>query len=140
MAFAEMRICNVIDDAQGQGHRVSEDVTWSIKTNSDFFLSNTRSFIAGAIGSAFDDVDEATCYRVFPNLESNVVPENPLFGCFVEWKGRHITTNAGKLFTKIKFVRNVPPSEIKESMDPEAVNRMFPNGALDQLIAKANQN
>ena len=132
MAFVEMRVCNVLDDAEGRGHRVNDDVTWCIKTNSDFFLSEVRSFVAGSIGADFDAVDEDTVTRVFSD-------ENPLSGCFVEWTGKDVTTKTNNLFTKIKFVRNVSPTEIKESMDPALVNQMFPNGALDQLIAKANQ-
>ena len=128
LALVEMRICIVLDDGQGQGHRVSDDVTWCIKRKNDYFLSEIRAFVAGSIGAPFDSVDEDTCNRVFSD-------ENPLAGCFVEWKGTNITTKANTLFTKIKFVRNVPAAEIKQNMDEAAINHMFPNGALDQLIA-----
>lgn len=128
VALVEMRVCNVLDDAQGRGHRVGDDVTWCIKVSNLYFLSEIRSFVAGSIGADFNEVDEATCTRVFSD-------ENPLAGCFVEWKGTEKPTQAGNLFTKIQFIRNVPAAEIKQNMDPAAVARMFPNGALDQLIA-----
>ena len=128
VALVEMRICNVLDDVQGRGHRVMDDVTWCIKVSNLYFLSEIRSFVAGSIGADFNTVDEATCTRVFSD-------ENPLAGCFVEWKGVEKPTQAGGLFTKITFVRNVPAAEIKQNMDPAVVNQMFPNGALDQLIA-----
>ena len=127
-AIVEMRICRVLDDAQGRGHQVGDEVTWYCKVSNEYFLGEARMLVANSIGAPFQSIDEATCDRVFSD-------ENPLAGCFVEWKGTEVNTKAGGLFTKIKFIRNVPAVEIKGSMDPAALARMFPNGALDQLIA-----
>ena len=127
VALVEMRVCKVLDDGQGRGHRIGDDVTWCIKISNLYFLPDVRSFVAGSIGAEFDAVDEDTCNRVFSD-------ENPLSGCFVEWKGIEKLTQAGGTFTKIQFTRNIPAAEIKENMDPTAITMMFPNGALDQLI------
>jgi len=127
-AIVEMRICHVLDNAQGRGHLVGDDVTWYCKVSNEYFLGEARMLVANSVGAPFESIDEATCNRVFSD-------ENPLAGCFVEWKGSEVPTKAGGLFTKIKFIRNIPAVEIKQNMDPTVVVRMFPNGALDQLIA-----
>ena len=126
-AIVEMKICHVLDDGQGRGHRVGDEVSWYMKVSSEYFLGEARMFVANSIGADFNEIDEDTCNRVFSD-------ENPLGGCFVEWKGTEVATKAGGVFTKIKFARNVPAAEIKASMDPVAVNHLFPNGALDVLV------
>jgi hypothetical protein len=130
--IVEMRIVCVLDDAAGQGHRVGDDVSWFLKVSNLYFPSEIRGFVSGTIGAPFEQVSEQICTRVFSD-------ENPLSGAFVEWRGTQRPTQAGGLFTNIKFLRPVSAAEVKTLMPAEHIAAMYPNGALDLLIQKEQQ-
>lgn len=101
----EMQIVQALDDDEGTGHRVGEDVTHLMKASSPSFLGNVKQFVSATLGCSPDEVGKAEADRVTSD-------EQPLAGIVVEFVGREITTKAGRPFTKVTYKREVPTNEI----------------------------
>lgn len=128
-AAVEMAIVNVIDNAQGLGHRIGEEVSYYTDKSSEYFLSDIKGFIAAATGEDPDSITEEACAMVFG-------PQNPLQMTTVEWSGRDITTKTGGNYTKISFHREVPASEVMATLPPDMQANFYPQGILQQLASK----
>lgn len=105
-----------------------------LTTTNDFFLSDMKAFVVALTGYPESDVTE----EVLVMLSSD---QQPASGWLAEIECRHIIVkNSQKPFTVHKYVRMVPAAEVKAAMLSQEggeglVARLFPNGALDALIA-----
>lgn len=88
-------------------HRVGEDITHFLKTNSDSFLGNVKQFVASTLGCNPEDVGQ-------PEAERVVSEQNPMAGFIIEVKSRMIKTRAGKDFTKIHYNGRVTDEQLAE--------------------------
>lgn len=101
----EMNVVQVLDDEDGTGHRVGEDITHLLKSTQPSFLGNVKQFICATLGCSPDEVGKAEADRVTSD-------EQPLAGIVIEFVARTTTTRAGKPFTKVTYKREVPAGEI----------------------------
>lgn len=130
----EFTVIRALDNDNGQGHRLREDVCQLVKQTNDYFLSEVKSFVAGVMGIQAEDVGEDDALLVYD-------PEKqPLVGYVVEVHARNITLkDSNKDFTRVTYKREVKPQELLEGLDPEIISRYFPNGVLERLIAEQNK-
>lgn len=92
----ESRITKVLDDNNGAGHKVGEDVVQFMKVTSPSFLGNVKQFISSSLGCSPDDVGKNEADKVTSD-------EQPLAGLVVRFTARTIKTQAGKDFTKVTY-------------------------------------
>jgi hypothetical protein len=114
----EKTVIRVIDDAEGEGHRLGENISHMLMKKYDSFLSNVKTIIANIMDIPGDEVTEALCEEVF-------CPESIIGGFVVECSNRNIVTKKGTDFTAITYKREVPPQEVLETLSEEDVERFF---------------
>lgn len=136
-AAVEMTAVAVLDDDNGSGHRIGEDVSWLVMSDNDFFLSDILTFICNVMGVDPNDLDEKdrmeAAESVFESKEDKDHAQ-PLAGMVVEVKGRDVKLkNSDGMFTKVSFVRAVPALELIERLDDKTKERYFPNDVLQEL-------
>lgn len=117
----ECTCLHVYDDNDGQGHKVGESASWLITADKDSFLGNVKSFVAKTLDVSADKVTKDACVALCSEAQ-------PLAGWFVESQNRMITTQAGKLFTKVGWKGRVPDELVQRVCDPEVLARLFPEG------------
>lgn len=122
----EMTAIHIIDDDDGKGHKLGEDVTHMLMPKHDMFLPNMKGFIAGALSMAIDDITEVEAMSVCG-------ADQPLAGTVVECRNRTIITKEGRPFTVVKYVREVPASELLQALPPIDQENFFPGGALGRI-------
>lgn len=126
--FIEMVTLKILDDADGKGHRrPGIDVTHAIWQRFDSFLGNVKQFLTVVLDEDPNDID-------MEHVEMVIEDDQPLSGTVVEVKGTQILTKAGKPFTRIDYVREVPAVELAEGLDAETIERYFPGDRLQKLI------
>lgn len=130
--FIEKTHVVIIDDGNGTGHKLGETSSHCISSvggQAEYFLPTVRQFIAAVTGGNPDEIDETDC-------EAIVGDDQPFAGMVVEWAGRTINTDKvdehgnPKTFTKIKYKRAVPASELLQLLDERQVDAFFPGGVL----------
>lgn len=126
----EKTVIYVIDNADGRGHRVGEQVTHMLMQKHDPFLPNMKAFIAAACSMASEQITEANAMEVCG-------PSQPLTGTVVEVSNRQIQTRNNQPFTAINYKREVPPAELIQMLPPQDQELYFPNGALQVLAQHA---
>lgn len=123
-------------------HVVGDRPTQLIKQGQSF-AGNVMAFLVAATGydssQITDEIANACC-----NEEPSFGPVQPLAGTVLEVKAVLISTKPkpgypnGTPFTAMSYLRQIPPTEVKKNLDPDLVERFFPNGFLDSLIAATN--
>lgn len=130
--FIRKTVIHIVDPAfpngQGPAHSVGEDITHAYWREQDTFLGNVKGFLSGTLGQDATTVGEE-------EIMSVISDDQPLGGTVVEVKGRDILTKKGEPFTVITYVREVPPAELLAALSPEAAERFFGPGGLEQMAA-----
>jgi len=129
---AEMTVVHVFDNDTGRGHSAGAEVSQLFLKKSEYFFSDVKSFVGAVmeVDPAVIGTEEAT--QVFDG-------SNPLAGMVVEVSARQITTQKNSVFTKVSFIRHVPPAEVLTQIGEEACERFFPQGGIYKLIQTEQQ-
>lgn len=128
----EKTVLHVFDDGDGEReswHRPGEAVTHMLMEKHDSFLGNLKAAIAGCFGCDPTEVTKAVCTQV-------VGAEQALAGMIVEMRNRDILTRAGNPFTKVTYRREVPASELAETLSEKMIATFFPGDTLAEMIAE----
>ena len=96
----EMVIRNVLDNDDGAGHKVGEDVTHLMKVANASFLGNVKQFISTTLACDPGDVDQAAADKV-------TSADQPMAGLTIAFNARQIKTQAGNPFTKVTYLGQV---------------------------------
>lgn len=132
-AAVEKTVVHVLDDNDGLGHRLGEDVTWMIMADSEYFASDLCKFIGNVMDIDPHDIEESHGELIFAD-EDDKNHDQPFAGMVVECKNTEVQKkNTEGTFTKIKHVRAVPASELLETLDPKVIARYFPNDVLQSI-------
>lgn len=110
MLITEMTCVRVLDDNGGTGHRVGEDLAYSIKkTGSTMYLPNAKALFVAALGVPEAKVTSEVC-------EGCIADNQPLAGLVIEVVARteRKKTKDGT-FTKVIPLRRVEPEEIEKA-------------------------
>jgi hypothetical protein len=106
-------------------HRPGERVSHLMWEKHPSFEGNFKAFVmnVGSIDESQVDEDkcEAACNGAFEGL-------------FVEIRARVVPTRKKTPFTKASYVREVSPSELKERVPIETLDRVLGEGKIDDLI------
>ncbi|MCP4897865.1 MAG: hypothetical protein GY906_12910 [bacterium] len=126
----EKTVLHVLDDDEGKGHKVTENVTHMMMAKHDSFLGNVKAMFAKLLDCATDDVDSDACMAVCGD-------DQPMSGMIIECKNRNITTKAGNPFTVINYIREVPAPELIETgmLDQRVLDLYFEGGSLLRRMA-----
>lgn len=116
---------NFESKGQEAWHRPGEAVTHLLMGKHKSFQANFKSFVMNVGDIPEAKVSKEVCEQVTGGLFE---------GLFVEVRSRTIRTQAGKPFTKVSYVREVPPTEIAERVSEEDLNRILGEGKIDELI------
>lgn len=125
----EKTVLHVLDDDNGEGHRVGQQVTHMLMKKHDSFLGNVKSFVANTLGSSPDEVKLDVCVTI-------CAEDQPLSGIIIECQNRNQVTKKGTDFTIINYLGEVPVERLRRLMPAEALERHFPDGALDRMEAE----
>jgi hypothetical protein len=106
-------------------HRPGEPVTHLMMGKHASFQANFKAFVMAVGDIPESKVTADVCKQVTSGLFE---------GLFVEIRARTIRTRGGKPFTRVSYVREVPPAEIAERVSVEDSNRILGVGKIDQLI------
>lgn len=99
----EMHVLSVLEDEDGSGHKVGEDITHLLKVQNPSFLGNFKQFASTALECNPDDLGKAEADRVTSD-------EQPLAGIEIAFNARQVPTKAGGQFTKVMY-SNVDETE-----------------------------
>ena len=124
----EMQIVKVVDDYEGKGHRLNEEVTHMLMTRHDSFMGNIKSFISKVLDIPQADVDEDAA-------EAVVAADQPLANTVCEFRAREVMTKKNTPFTQIDYVREVPIDEVASECEDGVLDVAFPKGVLEALLA-----
>ena len=128
----EKTIIFIIDGDDGKGHKPGEQITHMLMQKHDMFLPNVKAFIAAAVTM---DAEQITPQEAMDVCGAS----QPLTGTVVECRNRMIQTKAGQPFTAITYMREVPASELLQSLPPMDQEKFFPGGALQRLATHQAQ-
>lgn len=128
----EQTVIHILDDDDGKGHKKAESVTHMLMPKHDLFLANMKGFIAGALSMDVDAITETEAMSVCG-------VDQPLTGTVVECRNRQIQTKKNTPFTLIKYVREVPASELMQALPPIDQEDFFPGGALTRIAQLQTQ-
>jgi hypothetical protein len=92
----EMTVTKVMDNDEGRGHKVGDEITHLMKVQNTSFLGNFKQFAASALNCDADQVGKAEADRITSD-------EQPLVGVKVGFVARQTTTKAGGPFTKVIY-------------------------------------
>ena len=106
-------------------HRPGEAVTHLLMGKHKSFAANFKSFVMNVGDIPEAKVTKEVCEQVTSGLFE---------GLFVEVRARTIRTQAGRPFTKVSYVREVPPAEVAERVSEEDLARILGDGKIDELI------
>jgi len=111
-------------------HPVGAAITHAVREDSDYFLSELLGFMEALellSPSASEEEREAALNMVFDG------DDNPLGGTIVHFLAKNVITKNDTDFTRIGYKGEVSPAEAIKRLDPDVVERFFPNGALSKL-------
>lgn len=110
-------------------HSVGQEISHYIKVSgNEYAEANVADFFCGVMGCKPEELTDGV-------EEWAIDKSQPLKGMVVELRNRVITTKKGNLFTSIHYVREVPAEEVLTKLDSDAIQRFFPNGYLDKIVA-----
>lgn len=114
----EHTVLHVLDDDDGRGHKVGEEISHVIPNHGggkDMFLPNVKHFVKKTIGCTEEEVTEEIVEGVVDEGEEGKDGERkggqPFAGLVVEWTGRGILTKKEKPFTRVTYVGQVTLEE-----------------------------
>ena len=107
-------------------HRPGENITHLMMDKHESFLGNFKAFAANIGGVAEEEITDKRCQEITEGLFD---------GLFIEFKARTTKTRAGKPFTVISYIREVPAEEIKDSVSREVLDLVLGKGGIDKIIA-----
>jgi hypothetical protein len=121
----EQTVIAVLDNDNGLGHKEGDQISHLMLVKNDSFLGNVKAILGGICGQDPELVSSEDALAVCSDKQ-------PLAGLVVEKLNRTIQTKAGKDFTVINYVREVPPKELLTSLDPKTIKAFWPNGELEK--------
>ncbi len=110
----EKRIIHVFDGEHAQG----TEVCHMLMADQDSFDGNFKGFVMGVTGCADEEVTSELCEQI-------IGKGNPLGGLVIECKAHNIVTRAGNPFTKVSYMRNVTPEELRETLSDDQLRTFF---------------
>jgi len=122
----EARVVHVIDDDEGRGHDVGDDVSHMINAEGDYFLSEVKTMYANICACDPSEITRDICKQI-------AGPDNPLAGVIVRIKGKNKVTKKGNDFTTVTYKR-VPAAKAASMLSDDEIEAFFPKGKLDALI------
>lgn len=112
----EGTVIAVMHDGNGEGHRVGDEVTHYMGSDSDYYFDDLSGFICAATGSQPTEVEPSDCKRM-------VSDEQPFAGFIMEYRGKNQPTQSGGVWTKIRWKKRWDPEEAVPFMTEDAVER-----------------
>lgn len=106
--ISELRVVRVLDDENGKGHKVGEDVAYVIKrTGNKNYLPNSKALFAAALAMKEEDISGDICNKCLSE-------EQPLSGVVIEFVARRQEkkTKPGEFFTKVVPMRRLDLEEL----------------------------
>lgn len=101
------------DQAQ---HRVGDEIQHMLMCDNDSFLPSIKQFVARVCGVKPEDVDEEACIQLCSQ-------DQPLRNAFVETIAQNVKTRENKDFTRITYVREHKPDELRKELAPEVFQK-----------------
>lgn len=123
----EMQVIKVIDDDNGNGHRVLEDVTHMLMAKHDSFMGNIKKMISDILDVPQEEITSDEAMQI-------VSPEQPLANTVVEFNAFNTKTQKGNDFTVVDYSREIPINETAKHVDVETLQIAFPGGILETLM------
>lgn len=107
-------------------HHVGQSVSDVMMSHWPSFKGNVKAMVANIGGIDPKDVTQERCEQV----------TNGLFdGLFIELRAKTIKTkNSGKPFTKVSYLREVEPADLKARVSAEDLDSVLGEGKIDELI------
>ncbi|MEM7203057.1 MAG: hypothetical protein AAF628_22545 [Planctomycetota bacterium] len=102
----EMKVVGVVDDDNGQGHRIGEEVVHLMKVSSPNFLGNFKQFACSTLGCTEAELGQVEADRITSD-------EQPLAGIVVEFNAVLTDTRQGNKFTKVIYRGEIAAVEDK---------------------------
>lgn len=124
----EKTILAVLDDDEGRGHRIGDEVTHMLMAKHDSFLGNIKAMIAATFGVPAEQVQEADAVEICGDSQ-------PMAGAVVECVNRNQVTRRGTDFTIINYKRALTVADIRAKLDPQVLARFFPGDVLERMEA-----
>lgn len=127
---SEVTVIQVINDGEGGGNRLGEQISHVIPKGGFKFLERVKGFIACATNSEDEDVDdEATLYACGDT--------QPLAGYVLQVSARNTptkkhTAEKPAFFTNINYETRIPFEDVPELIGADGMERFFPNGLPGQ--------
>lgn len=149
---AEMTIIHVVAPFQDRKpHNIGEEVTQMFMSDSDYFASDLKKFLAGAFGvpvEAVGDEDGLVAWgkkldekgNMEDDVDATGQVKQPMRGMVLEYDNKLITGEkdaaTGKIpeWTKYKVMREVPPEEVIKALSAINKERFFPNQYLENQV------
>lgn len=133
----EMTCLHVTDGSHPKAHRIGADVTWLIKSTNDYFLPEIKAFVLNVLEEDLDAKSEDEAESL---VEAICADDNPMAGTVVELHAREIVLREkdekgnDKLFTRVSFRREVPFSEVADTLTEQEIERFYPGDQLVKLV------
>lgn len=124
----EKSILAVLDDDEGRGHRIGDEVTHMLMAKHDSFLGNIKAMIAAVFGVPAEQVQESDAVEICSE-------DQPMAGAVVECVNRNQVTRRGTDFTIINYKRALTVADIRAKLDPKVIARYFPGDVLERMEA-----
>lgn len=124
----EKTVVRVLDDAQGQGHKVGEQVTHMMMPKHDSFLGNIKGMLASLLEMKPEEIGEEAAEMVCDEKQ-------PLAGMLIECHNHIITTKKGAPFTVIHYLHEVKPPQALQTLTADEITRFFPGEYLQKIAA-----
>jgi len=121
--------------AEPKPHRVGEQCSHLLCNygkGKDSFLPNYKALIMNVFDVPEDEVDEDACDLVTSD-------DQPMAGIFLEMQNKNVVTKEGKDFTRIKYIRAIPLSEIAERVDMEVLKKCLTRDEVAYYEAKLTE-
>lgn len=120
---------HVFDDAAGLGLRLGAETSDVIGSYYDGWLGLLNQFISGVAGIAEDEVTDEM-------LEMMLAEDQPIAGSLVIVHCWDVTSQkTQKNITKKRYEGPVSYGELPQYLDPATIERFFPGGLYQQMLA-----
>lgn len=121
----EMTVLKHVGGESGQGHHIGEDIGHMIVEN-DSFASNVKAALMGIMGVSESEVSAKDAIEI-------CAEDQPLANTIVEVKSHTTQTKAGKDFTVVNYLGEIPASRALLTIDPQVLEANFSDGYLIAL-------
>ena len=135
----EKTVIHVFDNAGGHpdAHRVGDSTTFMVMQSSEYFKIEVKAFVKSVLE---EDLDAKSEDEILDVIQAIVDDSQPLAGTVVEMRNHNRLKKDKKpedenaFFTKVKFVREVPASELLEVLTDDEKSRFYPGDQLEKMI------